>query len=80
MDAFLREVANAVVLGLVDFAAVLLEDAAEALHEGGLAGAVVPGEGDAFFVPDGEGEIFEDDTRSKFNAEVFDGEHAGGLV
>jgi hypothetical protein len=57
-----------------------LEDAAEALNEGGLAGALVPGEGDAFFVPDGEGEIFEDDTRSKLNAEVFDGKHAGGLV
>ena len=79
VDPFLREVADAVVLGLVDFAAVGEQGAADALHEGGLAGAVVAGKGNAFRVPNGEGQIFEDDTGSKFNAEVFDGKHSGAL-
>lgn len=79
MDAFLGEIADAVVLGLVDFAPVGLEGSADALHEGGLAGAVVAGEGNAFLISYGEGEVFENDTRSKFNAEVFDSKHAGAL-
>jgi len=40
----------------------------------------VSGEGDTLMIPDGEGEIFENDTGSKFNAEVFDGKHGGGVV
>jgi len=76
VDAFLGEVADAVVLWFADFAAVWLKGAADALHEGGLASAIMAGEGDALLVSDGEGEVFEDDAGSKFNAEVFDGEHA----
>ena len=80
VDAFLREVADAVMLGFVDFPGVGLQDAADAFHEGRLARAVVSGEGHALLVSDGEGEVFENDTRSKFNAKVFDGEHGGGVV
>jgi len=80
VDAFLGEVADAVVLGLVDFAAVREEDAPDTFHEGGLAGAVMAGEGNAFLIPDGKGEIFKNNAGSEFHAEVFDGKHAGGLV
>jgi len=78
VDPFLWEVADAVVLWFIDLAGVWFEDAADAFHEGGLAGAVMTGEGDAFLVSDGEGEVFKDDARTEFYAEVFDGEHGGG--
>jgi len=79
VDAFLWEVADAVVLWFVNFSGVLLEDTADAFHEGGLASTIVASEGDALLVSDGEGEVFENDAGSKFNAEVFDGKHAGGV-
>ena len=79
VDAFLGEVADAVVLGLVDFSAIGKKGTADALHESGLACAIVTGEGDALLVSDGEGEVFENDTRAKFDAEVFYSKHAGGL-
>jgi len=80
MDAFLREVTDAVVLGLVDFASVGQEDAPDALHEGGLAGTIVSGKGDALLIADGKGEVFEDDAGTKFDTEVFNGEHCCGSL
>ena len=79
MDPFLGEVADAVVLGLVDFSAIWLKGPTDALHEGGLARAIVAGEGDALLVSDGEGEVLENDAGAKFDAEVFYSEHAGGV-
>jgi len=37
-------------------------------------------ESHALLISDGEGEILENDTGSKFNAKVFYGEHGGGVV
>ncbi len=79
MDAFLREVADAVVLGLVDFSAIGEECSADALHESGLACAIVAGEGDALLVSDGESEVFKNDTRAKFHAEIFYSKHGRGV-
>lgn len=67
------------VLRLVDLAAIRLKRTADALHQGGLAGAIMTSEGNALGVTDGKGEVFEDDTGSKFNAEVFDSKHGGGV-
>ena len=80
VDAFLWEVADAVVLWFGDFTTVGGEDSADALHESGLTGPVVSGEGNPLLFPDGKGEVFENNAGTKFHAEVFNGEHAGGLV
>lgn len=80
MDALLREVTDAGILWFGDFAAVGLEDSTDALHQGGLSGAIVSGKGNALLFSDGKGEIFKDHAWTEFHAEVFDGEHAGGLV
>jgi len=80
VDAFLREVANAVVLRFIDLSGVGGEDSADTFHQSRLACAIMSGESHALLISDGEGEILENDTGSKFNAKVFDGEHGGGVV
>jgi hypothetical protein len=40
----------------------------------------VSGEGNALLLSYGKGKVFENDTGSEFHTEVFDCEHAGGLV
>ena len=80
MDAFLGEVADAVMLWFGDFTGVLLKDTTNALHESGLACSIVPGKGNALLFSDGKSEILKDHAGSEFHAEVFDSEHAGGLV
>lgn len=80
MDSFLGEIANAMVFWLGDFAGILLENATDALHESGLACAIVPGKGNALLFADGKSEILKDHAGSEFHAEVFYSEHAGGLV
>ena len=77
---FLREVANAVVLRFIDLSGVGGEDSADTFHQSRLACAIMSGESHALLISDGEGEILENDTGSKFNAKVFDGEHGGGVV
>ena len=79
MDSFLRKVADAVVLRLSDFSPVWLECSTDAFHEGRLACAIVPCEGDALFFSNGKSEILENDTRAKFDTEVFNGKHARGI-
>jgi hypothetical protein len=80
MDAFLREVTDAVVLGLINFASVGQEDAPDTLHESGFSGTIVSGKGDALLIADGKGEVFEDDAGAKFDTEVFNGEHCCGSL
>ena len=80
MDAFLREIANAVVLRFVDLSGIGEEDSADTFHESRLACAIMSRESHALLISDGEGEILENDTGSKFNAKVFYGEHGGGVV
>lgn len=80
MDPFLGKVADTVMLWFGDFAGVGFENAADTLHESGLAGSIVSGEGNALLLSYGKGKVFENDTGSEFHTEVFDCEHAGGLV
>lgn len=70
VDSFLREIADAMVLGFVDFPGIGQEDAADAFHQGRFACAIVSRKGHALLVSDRESEILEDDTGSKFNSKV----------
>jgi len=52
-------------------------DAGDAFHEGGLAGAVVTGEGNAFPGLHGKRKIIEKHAGTKLDAQGLDGNHRG---
>ena len=69
VDAFLRQVADAGALGRADLPAAGRLDAGDALHQRGLARAVVAGEGDALARLHGERQVVEEHARAEFDAQ-----------
>ena len=75
MDSILWKVADVAVFWFDDFPVIRLENAANAFHQGGFAGAIVAGEGDAFLRVHGKREVFENDSRTELNVKILDGQH-----
>ena len=68
MDALLWEVAYLAIFGFTDFTTIGLQSTTDALHQGGLARAVVASKGNTLLGHNREGEVLKDDPGAEFDA------------
>ena len=75
MDALLGQIAHLGVPGLDDGAGIRLIQAGHALHQRGLARAVMPRQGNSFPILHREGKIIEQDARAVLHAQILNGQN-----
>ena len=68
VNSFLRQVTDGAVLGFSDFSTTGLDDAGDALHQGGFPRSVMAGEGNTLLWHDGECQVLKENSGPEFYA------------